>query len=538
MIQPGINADPTHIHGNDSGFITMAMRRLVPDNILVEKVKSHVEKRKMTKSLYTMEEYGNVLADWAAGEADENNDINLRDDFKKIKAKLTKEFKQIHVITCDASEIIQQLMPDNIWNLYAPEMLPVPTEALEIHADRSDHIKYLTNRTEKSKLIDRNREWTNMDTELAAFIWDMKGRKRLLGGSINRILYDLHWHGGNRSKGTNMPEGVRAALRKCNLCGRPDSQDHILNHCTNPIMKIIRAEGKMKILKHLTEGSRQFRTHTVFTELASIWQSDNITPEMWIGRWKLSDTKKMVKLIQESHSQCMASELRTIIKEAYAPIIVTVHMLYNMRGAMMAGYHPKGRLNGIAPLEDMFIHLTLPNPPPLIVTDNIRYDVHNSGDASTEQSTSNSVYSKITKADSSTVSSKLRTIQIHKSPKKARKPSYSMEAKRTLHNVWICPGSRRTVSQSQLRTYIQTGNTKELNIYAQQAKLDGWESCKIHDTQTLRGLELIAKVDLVLNADNDPCAWRYEGETEEIAVNQHIENISTHALVYGWEYVL
>lgn len=514
-IQPGVSHDPKQLRGKDCGFITMAMRDMIPKGIAIEKVKSHVEKRQTDRTQWSYEEYGNVLADRAAGE----RGVHIPDT-------LHREFKQIHVFRVEAAEIIQELMPPTIWNLYAPQMFPVPSSALDSQLNRMEHSDYVSRRTTNSACIGRNRNWVDMDIELAAHIWDMPKRKGSVASQINRIIFDLHWHGGNRSKEENLSQQERNEQSKCNLCGRTDSQDHILNSCRNPIMKMVRTEGMRMILHHLREGSRQIETSAVTTELIKIWQQPTISPEMWIGRWKKATTTTIVELVKRHNPNTEPGDLREQVREAYTPIIATVYMLYTMRGAMMSKQAPQGRLRGISPREEMFLHLVLPKAPPLIETRTYCNKIESEKEGSNYETTSTS---------NSMRAHRHRPTIEKKAQVKVKKHSYEyIEASRPI--LAPLPRSRRIATTQQLEEFVHRKNTDELNGHARKVKLEGWETCAIRESDEGKGLELIATIDLPFDIDN-PKAWRYDGKITEISDTEHIEDIPTRALVYGCEYV-
>jgi hypothetical protein len=65
-----------------------------------------------------------------------------------------------------------------------------------------------------------------------------------------KITYDVYWPGGNRSKDQRLDEAEQKEVAKCPLCKAPESQEHIVLQCTNPIMKYARDYSGLTITKH------------------------------------------------------------------------------------------------------------------------------------------------------------------------------------------------------------------------------------------------------------------------------------------------
>jgi hypothetical protein len=77
--------------------------------------------------------------------------------------------------------------------------------------------------------------WKNLNTHIAAEIFKSV-TNQMKRAMINRIFWDKHWHGRNKSKSSTSTE---AAV--CELCQAPlEDQQHILWHCKHPRMCAIR----------------------------------------------------------------------------------------------------------------------------------------------------------------------------------------------------------------------------------------------------------------------------------------------------------
>ncbi len=77
--------------------------------------------------------------------------------------------------------------------------------------------------------------WKNLNTHIAAEIFKSV-TNQMKRAMINRIFWDKHWHGRNKSKSTTI-NGIAV----CELCQAPlEDQQHIIWHCKHPRMCAVR----------------------------------------------------------------------------------------------------------------------------------------------------------------------------------------------------------------------------------------------------------------------------------------------------------
>jgi hypothetical protein len=195
-----------------------------------------VEKRKRNRHEWTQHEEGNVLADVAASPAPD---------------QLKKQYPTSTNITITAAEMIFQICPPDVWNVYKSPMTPVPWIFVTQSRQARNHTQYLHTRTENSARIHRNRDWTKFNMQLTSMLWKNDNATTLDKQRSLKIIYDLYWHGGNRSKDQQLDEVAKfqqgQEVAKCPLCNAPESQEHIVLQCTNPIMKHARDNSRLTI---------------------------------------------------------------------------------------------------------------------------------------------------------------------------------------------------------------------------------------------------------------------------------------------------
>jgi hypothetical protein len=172
-----------------------------------------VENRIADKSKWSSDEMGNVAADRMASE--DPTDWTL------------KRPNLVNTVTLDAEEVLFQLLPGDVWNIYKEGSTPIPWKCIEEKRCRREHMEYLKARTAASIAIGRYMDWCGCNMSLAAKIWRCQSLSRSTRARVVKILYDQYWHGGNRSKGVSVSEAVN--LKKCDLCGEDDSQYRYAN---------------------------------------------------------------------------------------------------------------------------------------------------------------------------------------------------------------------------------------------------------------------------------------------------------------------
>ena len=143
-----------------------------------------------------------------------------------------------------------------------------------------------------------------------------------------RIIWDKHWHGGNRAKQTNLTEMEREHTRKCHMCGEPDSQHHCFRGCAHSNVKAIRIETTRTLQDYEREHSRSLGTSVDDLQKVSLMRGvlhefSNCADagRVWTGNWDRS----MVMRLQNSTATSSISKkqcrkLRKILHDMYAII--------------------------------------------------------------------------------------------------------------------------------------------------------------------------------------------------------------------------
>ena len=196
--------------------------------IKLEHVKAHGDPKKQSK--WTRAQWGNFYAD-------------------KLAKGDTEHWATRHLIwpVPELETLAMNLSPWH-WISKDKHLLLEPLQQL------------LQNKTINAYLIDRDifrvkrgqdEKWQDAHLGLLEDVW--KTRKLKMGklATINRLIWDKGWHGGNRAKTTTPTHLSDEAWIGCGDCGMPDSQNHWIRECPAEHIRSIRLDTKEQIRKQL-----------------------------------------------------------------------------------------------------------------------------------------------------------------------------------------------------------------------------------------------------------------------------------------------
>jgi len=118
----------------------------------------------------------------------------------------------------------------------------------------------IQNKTINAYLIDRDiyrgkrgldEKWQDAHLGLIEDVW--KTRKLRMGkqATINRLIWDKGWQGGNRAKVTTLSHLAEDVWIGCGDCGKTDSQNHWIRECPAEHIRSIILDTKEQIRKQL-----------------------------------------------------------------------------------------------------------------------------------------------------------------------------------------------------------------------------------------------------------------------------------------------
>jgi hypothetical protein len=196
--------------------------------IKLEHVKAHGDPKKQSK--WTRAQWGNFYADkLAKGDTEHCATKHLSWPVPELET-LAMSLSPWHWVSKDKHlllEPVQQLIQN-----------------LTINAYLIDRDIYRIKRGQEEK-------WQEAYLGLIEDVW--KTRKLQMGkqATINRLIWDKGWHGGNRAKATTPSHLAEDAWVGCGDCGKADSQNHWIRECTAEHVRSIRLDTKEQIRKQL-----------------------------------------------------------------------------------------------------------------------------------------------------------------------------------------------------------------------------------------------------------------------------------------------
>ena len=121
---------------------------------------------------------------------------------------------------------------------------------------------------------------------------------------VNRLIFDKHWHSGNRAKAIHSPL-QKLQIEKCPFCPNPDSASHWIVNCQENIRAVtIRLELRRLILdmaSALTVDNLEHRiTISSLTEDYLAFLSGPRT-EVWVGLWTYSQLESFRSGAEDQH---------------------------------------------------------------------------------------------------------------------------------------------------------------------------------------------------------------------------------------------
>ena len=185
--------------------------------IRLEHVKAHGPIHK--QSTWTRAQWGNYYADRIAkGFIDEHAPRHICWPIQSLE------------------EIVKRYSP---WHWISTEKHILLEPILDI-LQRREHQQYLQNRDAIRINRGEGFKWHSAHYGLIADVWQLSGLSLRQRATLNRLLYDKGWHGGNRAKAKCPDQHTQEEWIGCDDCGQPDSQHHWIRDCDHKASKQLR----------------------------------------------------------------------------------------------------------------------------------------------------------------------------------------------------------------------------------------------------------------------------------------------------------
>ena len=140
--------------------------------------------------------------------------------------------------------------------------------------------------------MDRGLEfkWNGAHYGFISDVWKMSSLSLSKRASINRLIYDKGWHGGNRAKAKCPSDKEIEEWIGCGDCGLPDSQHHWIRECNHDKASAIRNltlyQADMYVQDILKQKGRYQETRDIFNLCSEILHfAENLLggEQVWLG---------------------------------------------------------------------------------------------------------------------------------------------------------------------------------------------------------------------------------------------------------------
>ena len=155
---------------------------------------------------------------------------------------------------------------------------------------RMEHQQYITSRD--TFRIDRGQElkWSGAHYGFLSDVWKLPSLSLSKRASVNRLIYDKGWHGGNRAKAKCPSDKEREEWIGCGDCGYPDSQNHWIRECNHAKASAIRNQtlfqADIQVQDILKQKGRYQETREIFNLCSEILHFAENLPggeQTWLG---------------------------------------------------------------------------------------------------------------------------------------------------------------------------------------------------------------------------------------------------------------
>lgn len=129
---------------------------------------------------------------------------------------------------------------------------------------------------------------------MIADVWQLSGLSLRQRATLNRLLYDKGWHGGNRAKAKCPDQHTQEEWIGCDDCGQPDSQHHWIRDCDHKASKQLRNSTLSEAHDYVhdiltTKGSfRLVRDlFNICSEILHFAETQPFGEQVWLGFYLL-----------------------------------------------------------------------------------------------------------------------------------------------------------------------------------------------------------------------------------------------------------
>ena len=137
---------------------------------------------------------------------------------------------------------------------------------------------------------------------------------------VNRLIFDKHWHSGNRAKASKSPLQT-SQLEKCPFCPNPDSAAHWIVHCQENTRAVVIRQDLSRLIRDRSKSliadnpDHRFSIESVTEDYLAFLSGPRT--EVWVGLWTYS---QLESFRSGSEDQFFPEYKRNLLKKHFLAI--------------------------------------------------------------------------------------------------------------------------------------------------------------------------------------------------------------------------
>ena len=287
---------------------------------LPQHIRSHPEKHKPDRNSWNGDDWGNYIADRAAGD-----DLNT----------LRREGLDIRDITVQSAAALSHLLTPGHWYLSDIAGTPISTIGLRELMQQYHFRQYIATRDGYRKDRGDSIKWAQNTIEFATQAFSLQHRTTAQRAVEVRRLWDKGWHGGNRAKDPRLTPGTieHTSALSCDLCSLPDSADHWMHTCQHSASTAVRTAA-LQELQHIVTNTTPPLLHRLAAAFESLLLSTDEPARMWTGNFNAAQCTILTAALPGPLSDTAYTDVKTLLHSLLRPLHTAAAILwFNKLGA-------------------------------------------------------------------------------------------------------------------------------------------------------------------------------------------------------------
>jgi hypothetical protein len=307
-------------HKTHHSLLTAIDLLITAGSPLPQHIRSHPEKHKPDRNSWTGDDWGNYIADRAAG-----NDLNT----------LRRGGLDIRDITVQSTDALSHLLTPGHWYLSDITGTSISTIGLRELMQQFHFKQYITTRDGYRKDRGASIKWAYNTIEFATQTFNLQHRTTAQRAVEVRRLWDKGWHGGNRAKDPRLIPGSieHTSALSCDLCSLPDSADHWMHTCQHSASTAVRTAA-LQELQLIVAGTTPSQLHRLATAFETLLLTTDEPARMWTGNFNTVQCSILTAALPGLLSDTAYTDIKTLFHNLLRPLHTAAAILwFNKLGA-------------------------------------------------------------------------------------------------------------------------------------------------------------------------------------------------------------